>query len=145
MKTSVLEVPDMLSVLTVDEVEKRFEEVPGVKSATVNYAAGTITVRYDETLLKVADISIFVHQRGQESAGKTQPEDEGGNKPGHQPHVEPAPGAAPASASASASAPEPEAPKAEPAPAEIPAATAPAAEGHADKPVPDAPTSPAAG
>ena len=48
MKTSVIEVPDMLSVLTVDEVEERFEEVPGVESATVNYAAGKITVRYDD-------------------------------------------------------------------------------------------------
>ncbi len=45
MKTSVIEVRDMLSVLTVDEVEKRIGEVPGVESATVNYAAGNATVR----------------------------------------------------------------------------------------------------
>ncbi|MDP2369594.1 hypothetical protein [Rhodoferax sp.] len=30
MKTSVIEVHDMLSVLTVDEVEKRIGKVPGV-------------------------------------------------------------------------------------------------------------------
>ena len=39
----------MLSVLTVDEVEKRIREVPGVESATANHAEGSATVRYDET------------------------------------------------------------------------------------------------
>ncbi len=39
MKTSVIEVREMLSVLSVDEVETRIGEVPGVESATVNYAA----------------------------------------------------------------------------------------------------------
>lgn len=72
MKTSVIEVRDMLSVLTVDEVEKRIGEVPGVESATVNYAAGNATVRYDETLLNVADIKVLVHQRGKQSAGDGQ-------------------------------------------------------------------------
>jgi Cu2+-exporting ATPase len=72
MKTSVIEVRDMLSVLTVDEVEKRIGEVPGVESATVNYAAGNATVRYDETLLNVADIKVLLHQRGQQSAGDGQ-------------------------------------------------------------------------
>ena len=32
MKTSVIEVHDMLSVLSVDEVEKRIDEVPSVQS-----------------------------------------------------------------------------------------------------------------
>ena len=68
MKTSSLEVREMLSVLSVDEVEKRFVDVPGVKSATVNYAAGSVTVRYDETRLRVADIKAIVHQRGHQSA-----------------------------------------------------------------------------
>ena len=51
MKTSVMEVRDMLSVLSVPGVEKRIGEVPGVESVTVNYAAGNATVRYDETRL----------------------------------------------------------------------------------------------
>ncbi|WP_275098036.1 heavy metal translocating P-type ATPase [Sedimenticola hydrogenitrophicus] len=72
MKTSVIELRDMLSVLTVDEVEKRIGEVPGVESATVNYAAGNATVRYDETLLNVADIKVLMHQRGKLSAGDGQ-------------------------------------------------------------------------
>src|ERR1035437_680285 len=69
MKTIVIEVRDMLSVLTVDEVEKRIGEVTGVASATVNYAAGNATVRYDETLLEVSDIKVLVPQRGKAPAG----------------------------------------------------------------------------
>ncbi len=49
MKTSVIEVHAMLSVLTVDEVERRIGDVAGVESVTVNYDAGSATVRYDET------------------------------------------------------------------------------------------------
>ena len=69
MKTSVIEVHDMLSVFSVVEVEKRIGEVPGVESVTVNYAARNATVRYDETRLEVADIKTVVRQRGYESAG----------------------------------------------------------------------------
>ncbi len=68
MKTSVMEVRDMLSELSVDEVERRIGEVPGVESVTVNYAAGNATVRYDETRLEIADIRSAVRQRGHESA-----------------------------------------------------------------------------
>ena len=68
MKTSVIEVRDMLSVLSVDEVEKRIGEVPGVESVTVDYAAASATVRYDETRLAIADIRSAVRQRGYESA-----------------------------------------------------------------------------
>ena len=68
MKTSVIDVHAMLSVLSVDDVEQRIGEVPGVESVTVNYAAGSATVRYDETRLEVADIKSAVRQRGYESA-----------------------------------------------------------------------------
>jgi Cu2+-exporting ATPase len=68
MKTSVMEVKDMLSVFSVDEVEKRIGEVPGVESVTVNFAAGKATVRFDETRLAIADIKSAVRQRGLEAA-----------------------------------------------------------------------------
>ena len=71
MKTSVIEVQDMLSVLSVLGVEKRIGEVPGVESVTVNYAAESATVRYDETRLEVADIKSAVRQIGYESEGET--------------------------------------------------------------------------
>ncbi|MDA8260667.1 MAG: heavy metal translocating P-type ATPase [Betaproteobacteria bacterium] len=68
MKTSVIDVHAMLSVLSVDEVERRIRDVPGVESVTVNFAAGSATVRYDETRLEVADIKSAVRQRGYDSA-----------------------------------------------------------------------------
>jgi Cu2+-exporting ATPase len=68
MKTSVIEVHEMLTVLSVDEVEKRIGEVPGVESVTVNFAAGSATVRYDETRLEIADVKSTVRQRGYEPA-----------------------------------------------------------------------------
>ena len=90
MKTSVISVHDMLSVLSVDGVEKRIGEVPGVESVTVNHAAGSATVRYDETRLDIADIRSDVRQSAHESvaAGTTSARDE------HKDHK--APGAAPA-------------------------------------------------
>lgn len=67
MKTSTIEARDMLSVLSVQGVEKRIGEVPGVESVTVNYAAGNATVRYDETRLDIADIRAGVRQGGYEA------------------------------------------------------------------------------
>ena len=73
MKTSVIDVHEMLSVLSVSGVEQRIGEVPGVESVTVNHAAGSATVRYDETRLQVADIKSNVRQRGYESADEPTP------------------------------------------------------------------------
>jgi Cu2+-exporting ATPase len=73
MKTSVIAVHDLLAVLTVDEVEERIVKVPGVERATVNFAAGNATVRYDETRLDVVDIKALVHQRGHQPAGESPP------------------------------------------------------------------------
>jgi copper chaperone CopZ len=122
MKTSVIEVHDMLSVLSVDEVEKRIGEVPGVESVTVNYAAGNVTVRYDETRLEVADIKSAVRQRGYESATPAAASAGGG----HEGHT--APGALPATP-----APAPAAPTAAPAPMSAAPKSAPdaAAAAHA--------------
>ena len=138
MKTSVIEVHDMLSVLTVDEVEERFGEVPGVESATVNYAAGNATVRYDETLLEVADIKVIMHQRGHQSAGESHPTHVSEHEPAQNHAVAPTPKAAPASAST----PEAAAPKTSTvAAAVVPAPAAPAGDGQQDKAAPSAPPS----
>ena len=66
MKTSVIEVRDMLSVLSVPGVKERIGEVPGVDSVTVNFSAGSATVRYDESRLDVGDIKSAVRQRSHE-------------------------------------------------------------------------------
>jgi len=130
MKTSVIEVHDMLSVSSVDEVEKRIGEVPGIASVTVNYAAGNATVRYDETRLEIADIKAAVRQRGYESAAPAAASGgddyEGNTAPG-------APPATPAPALTSG------APKSAPdAAAAAPAApAAPASDEQQDKTAPD--------
>ena len=90
MKTSVIEVHDMLSVLSVDDVERRIGEVPGVESVTVNFAAASATVRYDETRLEIADIKSAVRQRGYEAAAPAA----ASAGDGHEGHT--APGAPPA-------------------------------------------------
>ena len=74
MKTSVIEVRDMLSVLSVQAVEERIGQVPGVESVTVNFTAGNATVRYDETRLDISDIKSDVRQRGyEETAAPSEP------------------------------------------------------------------------
>ena len=143
MKTSVIDIPDMLSVLTVDEVEKRFSEIPGVESATVNYAAKNATVRFDETLLEVADIKVLVHQRGQQSTGQSKPGDDSASKSTHQSEDKPehkhAEAPMPDAASGAVSPPESAAPK-----AAIPSPAAPPVEAQGPKPPPGASPPPAA-
>ena len=121
MKTSVMEVRDMLSVLSVPGVEKRIGEVPGVESVTVNYAAGNATVRYDETRLDIAGIKSGVRQSGYDAAATAA----ASAGDGHEGHA--APGAPPAS-------PAPAAPKSVP---DVAAASAvPAGEGQKDNGAP---------
>ena len=67
MKTSVIEISGLLSVFGVDAVEALIGEVPGVESATVNFAAGNATVRYDETRVDVADIKAAIRHAGSDS------------------------------------------------------------------------------
>ena len=124
MKTSVIEVHDMLSVLSVLGVEKRIGEVPGVESVTVNYAAGSATVRYDETRLQIADIKSAVRQSGYESA--TPAAASAGD--GHDGHA--APGAQPATRA-------PTAPSTTPKPSPVAADAAPAGDEQQDKAAPD--------
>ena len=155
MKTSVMEVRDMLSVLSVSGVEERIGKVPGVESATVNFAAGTATVRYDETRLDIADIRSDVRQSGYEtdsapgaSPGKGH-EGPGGHSAAGAPPAnaapkdKAAPDAAPASPpkpapSGSADAPIPATPKSAPAKsANASASAAPPSGGQPDKAAPD--------
>jgi len=104
MKTSVIEVRDMLSVLSVQGVEDRIGQVPGVESATVNFSAGNATVRYDETRLDISDIKSDVRQRGY--AEEVAPAASGGH--GHHDHTAPAaPASTPATAASKHSAAEP--------------------------------------
>ena len=133
MKTSVIEVRDMLSVLSVTGVEERIGKVPGVESVTVNFAAGNATVRYDETRLDIADIRSDVRQSGYETDSAP-----GAPPANAAPKDKAAPEAAPASPpkpapSASADAPTPAAPKSAPAGAAMASpSAAPASGGQPD-------------
>ena len=145
MKTSVIDVHDMLSVLSVVGVEKRIGEVPGVESVTVNFAAGSATVRYDETRLNVADIKSDVRQSGYESAAPGASSSSGDGHQGHRaPHVPSEPGASVGEspspvAPAFAATPNPAAPKPAPeAAAAAPASADSAVEAQKTNAVPDA-------
>jgi copper chaperone CopZ len=136
MKTSTIEVHDMLSVFSVDEVEKRIGEVPGVESVTVNFAAGNAAVRYDETRLEATDIKSAVRQRAYESAPAAEASDAetlNGHAAADAPPA-PAGAAPPAPAAAGATPPDEAAASAPPDPsaAEPPVASA-APEGDADE------------
>ena len=142
MKTSVMEVRDMLSVLSVLGVEERIGKVPGVESVTVNFAAGSATVRYDETRLAIADIRSDVRQGGYETDSEPGPSP-GKSREGHEGHgAAVTPDAAPASPpkpapSVSADAPTPAPPKSAPADAAMASpGAAPASGGQPDKPAP---------
>ena len=137
MKTSVISVHDMLSVLSVSGIEKRIGEVPGVESVTVNFAAESATVRYDETRLDVADIKSAVRQRGFESATSAAPS-AGDNHDGHT---------VPAAASSTTPKPSASAPVAVPTltpPAPKAGPSAAADDGQQDSAVPNAEPSTAA-
>ena len=126
MKTSVIEVRDMLSVLSVLGVEELIGKVPGVESVTMNHAAGNATVRYDETRLEIADIKSAVRQIGYEAADALAPAGAGSKEP------------APQDKAASSAAPS-TTPK--PSPAAIPKPS-PAASAAAPGPKPSSPGSP---
>jgi Cu2+-exporting ATPase len=89
MKTSVIEIGGMLSALSSHGLEKQLGKLRGVYSATVNYAAGNTTVRYDDTRIKIADIKAKVHQCGYQCAGERHAKHAGSSKPAlkHKPHA----------------------------------------------------------
>ena len=128
MKTSVINVSDMLSLLSLYEVEARIGMVPGVESVTVNYGAGSATVRYDETQLNVADIKLVMHQHENESDGRAAPPASGGHERHATQDPQPAAPASVAAKSDTVSKPAPEAPK----PDFTPSAAATLHKGHAE-------------
>lgn len=62
MKTSVVEVGDLLTAWSPNEIEKRIGELPGVESVSVDHAAQSATVHYDETRVGIAAIESTLRQ-----------------------------------------------------------------------------------
>ena len=73
MKTVTIEVGGMLSALSALGVQKQLARLPGVKKAEVNYAAGSATVTFDETVTNIKTIKARVHGCGYHCAGELLP------------------------------------------------------------------------
>ncbi|MCO6411229.1 MAG: copper-translocating P-type ATPase [Thiogranum sp.] len=98
MKTSIVEVGGLLSVLSARGVEKQLLRLPGVKKAEINYVAGSATVAYDEAVVDLKAIKARVNECGYHCAGERlpkhicEPEDPPGEAavaaiPGHAEHA----------------------------------------------------------
>ena len=73
MKTSIVEVAGLLSVLSAQGVEKQLARLPGVKRIEVNYVAGSATVVYDEAVTTLEAIKSKIHECGYHCAGELLP------------------------------------------------------------------------
>lgn len=70
MKTTIINVRDLLSPLSARGVEKQLTKVPGIKQVDVNCASGSATVRYDETLVDLSSIEAKVQECGHHCGGE---------------------------------------------------------------------------
>ena len=73
MKKAVLDVGGMLSVLDFLGVEKQLKRMPGVHAATVNIAANTAVVEYDETITNVGALRAKIIDCGFYCCGEVVP------------------------------------------------------------------------
>ena len=73
MKTSMIEVGGLVSVLSAGGVEKQLSKLTGVKKVEVNYVAGSATVVYDETVIDLKTIKARVHEFGYHCVGEQLP------------------------------------------------------------------------
>ncbi|TAK00445.1 MAG: heavy metal translocating P-type ATPase [Candidatus Manganitrophaceae bacterium] len=73
MKTSVIEVGEILSPLSARGVEKQLMRLPGVKQVEVNPVSDTATVTYDEAVLDLKTIKKRVEECGHHCHGEMVP------------------------------------------------------------------------
>ncbi|RWA51436.1 ATPase P [Cupriavidus sp. UYMSc13B] len=73
MKTSIIEVGGLLSVLSAHGVEKQLARLPGVTRAEVNVVSGSTTVEYDETVIHLSDIKAKLEECGHHCHGELVP------------------------------------------------------------------------
>lgn len=92
MKTSTVEVGELVSSLSAAGVQHQIAALPGVHHVDVNYVAGSATVHYDETKASVDDIRRRIVQCGYHCRGEMlpahvcPPEGHAGAHTGHQGH-----------------------------------------------------------
>lgn len=73
MQTVTIEVTGLLSVLSARGIEKQLLRLPGIRTAEVNYVAGSATVAYDETATDLQAIEAGVRECGYHCAGAQLP------------------------------------------------------------------------
>ncbi|WP_413438214.1 heavy metal translocating P-type ATPase [Sulfuriferula sp. GW1] len=73
MKTTAIDVRDLLSPLSARGVEKQLAKVPGVKQVEVNRVSGSATVLYDETVADLNTIKAEVRECGHHCGGELVP------------------------------------------------------------------------
>jgi len=73
MKTAIIEVAGLVSVLSARGIEKQLARLPGVRKAEVNYVAGSATVVFDETLIDLTEIKAKVRECGYHCGGELLP------------------------------------------------------------------------
>ena len=73
MRTSVIEVGGLLSVLSGRGVEKQLAKLRGVERVEVNYVSGSATVVYNEAVIDLKTIKARVHECGYHCSGELVP------------------------------------------------------------------------
>ncbi len=73
MKTSVIDVRDLLSPLSASDVEKQLAKMPGVQRVEVNIVSGIATVLYDEAVTSLNAIEGKVRECGHYCGGELVP------------------------------------------------------------------------
>ncbi|MBF6989977.1 cation-translocating P-type ATPase [Cupriavidus sp. IK-TO18] len=73
MKTSIIEVGGLLSVLSAHGVEKRLTRLPGVVKAEVNCVSGSTTVEYDDAVTSLSEIKARLDECGHHCHGELVP------------------------------------------------------------------------
>lgn len=73
MKTNIIEVGGLLSVLSARGVEKQLSRLPGVIKAEVNGVSGSTTVEYDETVTNLTAIKERLAECGHHCRGELVP------------------------------------------------------------------------
>ncbi|PKP71959.1 MAG: copper-translocating P-type ATPase, partial [Alphaproteobacteria bacterium HGW-Alphaproteobacteria-5] len=73
MKTAIVEVAGLLSVLSAQGVEKQLARLPGMHKVEVNYVAGSAAVTYDEIRTDLKAIKAKVEECGYHCGGELVP------------------------------------------------------------------------
>jgi Cu2+-exporting ATPase len=73
MKTSTVEVGELVSSLSAAGVQRQIAALPGVHHVDVNYVAGSATVHYDETKTSLEDIRRRIVECGYHCRGEMLP------------------------------------------------------------------------